>query len=125
MSQLSKTAGRLWATMAGEVDEHVILSEFAAFSGLILAQAESLIFEKNRFADKINELTKDRDELKKLAQKAIQLSQRRDSTVSAVKYPTIISSVLENLQNVLVIAVRWNLVEFDESTRFSSYLEDK
>lgn len=125
MSQLSKTAGKLWAAMAGEVSEDVILSEYTAFSGLVLSQAEFLIFENKRYSDKVEELKSDIVKLKEYAQNGVRLSRERDTTATPVKYARIMSSVLENVQNVIRIAVKWDLIEFEDSTRFGSYRGEK
>lgn len=125
MSQLSKTTGKLWATMAGEVSEDVILSEFSSFVGLVLAQAKYLLFENKRYIDKRQELETDCKELSKYALRGIALSRDRDITVTSVKYPRIVSEILQLTQDVLSIAVKWELIEFEDSTRFGSYRGEK
>lgn len=125
MSQLSKTTGKLWAAMAGEVSEDVILSEFASYSGLVLAQANYLIFEQKRFVDKKSELESDIKKLEKYAQDGIALSRQRDVTMTSLKYARIMSDVLKLVQDILTIAVKWDLIEFEDSTRFGSYKGEK
>lgn len=125
MSQLSKTAGKLWAAMAGEVSEDVILSEYSAFVSLVIAQAESAIFENKRYSDNINDLKSDTSLLRECAKNGIKLSNMRDTTATPVKYARIMSSVMEYLQQVFIIAVKWGFVEFEDSTRFGSYRGEK
>lgn len=125
MSQLSKTTGKLWAAMAGEVSEDVILSEFASYSGLVLAQANYLIFEQKRFVDKKSELESDIKKLEKYALEGINLSRQRDVTMTSLKYARIMSDVLKLVQDILTIAVKWDLIEFEDSTRFGSYKGEK
>lgn len=124
MSQLSKTAGKLWAAMACEVSEDVILSEFAAFAGIIKAQMNLEIHKRKlsgENADSYADLSADYADLCRHAQKVIAISRRRDTQVAALNYASNISDVLSTLQDVTLIAVRWGLIDFEDSTRFGSY----
>lgn len=125
MSQFSKTSGKLWAAMAGEVSEDVILSEYSAFVSLVIAQAESAVFENKRYSDNISYLKSDILQLRECAKQGIKLSNMRDTTATPVKYARIMSSVMEYLQQVLIIAVKWNFIEFEDNTRFGSYRGEK
>lgn len=128
MSQLSKTAGKLWASIACEVSEDVILSELSAFVSLIKAQASLDLFVKKRFeenTDTFNAVSADYAELTICAQKTLTQSKNRDTQLTPRKYATVISEVLKIMQDVTEIAVKWNWIDFEDNTRFGSFLEEK
>lgn len=124
MSQLSKTAGKLWAIIACEVSENAIISEYAAFVSLILAQAGKDLVEKRRYpadTDNYSALQRDYDILRKSASDGRSVSLVRDMTISAINYSKNMTRILELFQTVTEIAVKWYYLDFEDATRFSSY----
>lgn len=128
MSQLSKTAGSLWASMTNEVSEDVMISKISFFNALILGQMKQILNDKKRVAentDKYYELSRDSGILQESANKINTISMRRDRDVSMKNYASHMSSLLTELTKITEIAVVHGLIDFEDNTRFGGYLEEK
>lgn len=128
MSQLSKTAGSLLAVMTNEVSEDVLISKMSIFIALIRGQANKKIVEckrANANTDKLSDYESAYSRLGKSAESVQRVSKLRDRSIASTNYATHMSTMLNELSNVVEIAVQFDWIDFEDNTRFGGYLEEK
>ena len=107
--------------MVTTLDEDSLINETALFGTLIKSQLCQIIKDGKRFSDRSEELKSSYAKLQTLLNSAQNLSIKRDPYVTKPSYAKIVTAILQIIDGMTEIAVLYDLIDFDDSTRFGSY----